>query len=637
MKKLFILIFILFSGVIYAQNTHITIVHINDTHSHLDAFGPKDQSHDGTIGGIGKAATIIKSIRLSESNVLFLHAGDFSVGDFFYNKYFGVPELQMLAELGCTALTVGNHEFDLGPFNLLAVLQQGFQTDTFPLLSANLDMTGLPQLETFVHPYIMKNISGVKVGIFGMTIPNPLNNPSPIIVENNFPEIANATVTALQSAGANVVIMLSHLGYSNDSALAVNIPGINFIVGGHDHYVFTQPKVLYNPGGFNTYIVQAGADYEFVGKLKFTYNNGTITFNSYNLIPADIHVPPDPGIQMNVDYLKDGIILQYGDVYFTKVGTAQRDITMIPNAHNKHYMDTPMGNLVTDSYRYKTHTDIAITANGMMAQQIYKGFINASDVFHVVPYGFDTATGLGFNLLKMKIKGSELIKGLEFSLSMPGIYGDYFVQISGFKFKYNSHNPIGSRVIISSIKIDGKHINLNKNYSLTLNEAVYSILSQAGVVVSNPEPAGIPEYTALKNYIAKLKTVNYESEGRIFEKIPGHHHENDEDEIADYVDDTDPDEESNTPLEITSYKLYDNYPNPFNPSTTIRYDIKADGFVSLKIYNVAGQEVLNISPGYIKAGSYSYIWNAGNYASGVYFYRLSSGSFTETKRMILVK
>ncbi|HPS66050.1 MAG TPA: metallophosphoesterase, partial [Ignavibacteria bacterium] len=198
MKKLFILIFILFSGVIYAQNTHITIVHINDTHSHLDAFGPKDQLHDGTIGGIGKAATIIKSIRLSEPNVLFLHAGDFSVGDFFYNKYFGVPELQMLAVLGCNALTVGNHEFDLGPFNLLTVLQQGFQTDTFPLLSANLDMTGLPQLETFVHPYIIKNISGVKIGIFGMTIPNPLNNPSPVIVENNFPEIANATVTALQ-------------------------------------------------------------------------------------------------------------------------------------------------------------------------------------------------------------------------------------------------------------------------------------------------------------------------------------------------------------------------------------------------------------------------------------------------------
>ena len=636
MKKLFILIFILFSGVIYAQNTHITIVHINDTHSHLDAFGPKDQLHDGTIGGIGKAATIIKSIRLSEPNVLFLHAGDFSVGDFFYNKYFGVPELQMLAVLGCNALTVGNHEFDLGPFNLLTVLQQGFQTDTFPLLSANLDMTGLPQLETFVHPYIIKNISGVKIGIFGMTIPNPLNNPSPVIVENNFPEIANATVSALQSAGANVVIMLSHLGYSNDSALAVNIPGINFIVGGHDHYVFTQPKVLYNPGGFNTYIVQAGADYEFVGKLKFTFNNGTITFNSYNLIPADIHVPPDPGIQMNVDYLKDGIILQYGDAYYTKVGTAKRDILMIPNAHNKHYKDTPMGNLVTDSYRNKTHTDISVTANGLMAQIIYKGFINASDVFHVVPYGFDTTTGYGLHLVKMKLTGAEFIKGLEYSLSKSDIMNDYFVQVSGLKFQYDPAKPSGHKVIMKSVKIDHKKIKLNKPYTLTVNELLYSILMQAGIVVTNTVVTPIPEYIALRDYIAKIKNVDYESEGRISQKQTGHHG-HDEDEDADYVYDLETDDSTETPVVITSYKLYDNYPNPFNPSTTIRYDIKADGFVSLKIYNVAGQEVLNINPGYQKAGSYTYTWNASNFASGVYFYRLATSGYTETKRMILVK
>lgn len=636
MKKLFILIFILFSGVIYAQNTHITIVHINDTHSHLDAFGPKDQSHDGTIGGIGKAATIIRSVEMSDSNVLFLHAGDFSFGDFFYNTFHGVPELQMLYELGLTAMTVGSHEFDRGPYKLLSCFQQGFQYDTFPVLSANLDMTGFPQLGNFVHPYVIKTISGVKIGIFGLTSPSPFNFPSPIIVENNFMQIANATVASLQSSGANVIILLSNLGYSLDSALAVNVSGINFIVGGHDHMVFGQPKILNNPAGFSTYVMQAGADYEFVGKLKFTYNNGVVHFNSYNMIPVDVNVVFEPGIQMNVDNLKDYVVLKYGDVYYTKVGTAKRDILLIPNAHNKHYKDTPMGNLVSDSYRYKTHTDIGATANGLMVQIIYKGFINGSDVFHVIPYGDDTTTGYGLHLVKMKITGSELIKGLEYSLSKSDMMNDYFVQVSGLKFQYDPAKPSGHRVIMKSVKIDHKKIKLNKTYTLTVNELLYSILMQAGIVVTNTVVTPIPEYIALRDYIAKIKNVDYESEGRISQKQLGHH-ELDEDEDADYVYDLETDDSTETPVVITSYKLYDNYPNPFNPSTTIRYDIKADGFVSLKIYNVAGQEVLNINPGYQKAGSYTYTWNASNFASGVYFYRLATSGYTETKRMILVK
>ena len=127
---IFLLVFSL-SGFLYAQNTQITILHTGDSHSHLDAFGPKSANGKGTIGGIGKAATIIGTVKATEQNVVLLHSGDFSVGDFFFNKYFGVPEIQIMKQLGYDALTVGNHEFDLGPSTLYSVFQEGFSQGSF--------------------------------------------------------------------------------------------------------------------------------------------------------------------------------------------------------------------------------------------------------------------------------------------------------------------------------------------------------------------------------------------------------------------------------------------------------------------------------------------------------------------------
>ena len=102
------------AGLLHAQDT-LTVVHINDTHSHLVPWGPKDTGGIGTYGAIARAVSVIGQIQATEENVLFLHAGDVFIGDPMFNKYFGVPELQILASLGCDALTLGNHEFDLYP------------------------------------------------------------------------------------------------------------------------------------------------------------------------------------------------------------------------------------------------------------------------------------------------------------------------------------------------------------------------------------------------------------------------------------------------------------------------------------------------------------------------------------------
>ncbi len=85
------------------------------------------------------------------------------------------------------------------------------------------------------------------------------------------------------------------------------------------------------------------------------------------------------------------------------------------------------------------------------------------------------------------------------------------------------------------------------------------------------------------------------------------------------------------------YILAQNYPNPFNPSTNIRFSITEPSFVSLKIYNILGKEVADLVSETKPAGNYEVNFNAKNLSSGVYFYQLTTGSFSETKKMILSK
>lgn len=98
---------------------------------------------------------------------------------------------------------------------------------------------------------------------------------------------------------------------------------------------------------------------------------------------------------------------------------------------------------------------------------------------------------------------------------------------------------------------------------------------------------------------------------------------------------TDIDENGNTI--VTDYKLFQNYPNPFNPSTVIKYSLLEAGLVNIKIYDILGNEIATLLNGEKNAGSHSIEFNAANYASGVYFYKISSGSFVSVKKMMLLK
>jgi len=143
---------------------------------------------------------------------------------------------------------------------------------------------------------------------------------------------------------------------------------------------------------------------------------------------------------------------------------------------------------------------------------------------------------------------------------------------------------------------------------------------------------GKPVTIILANIVGRGKdSLNSITHSREFsEEIEGFYKSNFTDIVVS-VDD------KNTKVVPSSFKLYQNYPNPFNPTTNIEFRIVDFGFVSLKVYDVLGREIATLVNEEKRAGSYKVEFNGSNLSSGVYFYRLNSGSFVSTKKMLLIK
>ncbi|MBU1707212.1 T9SS type A sorting domain-containing protein, partial [bacterium] len=88
---------------------------------------------------------------------------------------------------------------------------------------------------------------------------------------------------------------------------------------------------------------------------------------------------------------------------------------------------------------------------------------------------------------------------------------------------------------------------------------------------------------------------------------------------------------------VVDYRLYANWPNPFNPNTTIVYDLKESGPVQLRIFDVLGREAAVLIDGYQEIGQHKVTFDASSLPSGIYFYRIKAGDFTDTKKMIFMK
>jgi 2',3'-cyclic-nucleotide 2'-phosphodiesterase (5'-nucleotidase family) len=602
---------------LFGQET-LTILHVNDTHSCLAPLAPRTESLEGSVGGIARAATVIGMTKQQEQNVITLHAGDLSIGDLFYNFYFGVPELKIMKQLGFDAMTIGNHEFDLTPSTLLSAIEASFTEGSFPLLSANAilsDPTVKP-LGNFIQPFVVKDFGKFKVGVFGLTTPetNVFSLPSPVVIDTSFIEQAAAIVEKLRTQDCSVIICLSHLGLYYDKILAEQIPLINVVVSGHDHYKFSAPIEIKNILGNKSWIVQADAFYSHIGKMKLSVNGIEVKLSSYELIPLDENIPEEPTVKAVVDELIAGMEQTAGMPIFTQaIGYAAKDFDEVATIDSTENFDTPVGNLVTDAFREKTKTQIALQLGGSTAQKLYKGPIVPADVFRMIGYGFNTVNGLGYRIATFKMTGEELWKSLEISVSSAESNDELLAQTSGMRYKFNLDNPSGSRV--EMVWINNLPIDPSATYTITANEFLINALPMFGVQISDVSLLeDVTEFQVVMEYISEHRPISPVRRGTITD-----------------VKNESPNE---IPLE---YKLEQNYPNPFNPSTTIRYSLPVDGRVTLKIYNLLSQEITTLVNQEQSSGVHKVEWNASGFASGMYFYSLEANKCTQTKKMILTK
>jgi 5'-nucleotidase/UDP-sugar diphosphatase len=502
-----------------AQSVQITLLHVNDTHSHLDAWGPKDRALNGTLGGLPKAATIVAAERALDPNALFVHSGDFMEGDIFFNEYLGVPELQLLQSIGLDALVLGNHEFRFGPDILAGVFQSAWAVPAggVPVLSANLQIPAGNLLEPWISSTLIKEVNGVKVGFFGLTVyDGAMCDPVPVVILPDYQGIAQGAVAALLEEGAQIVVALTHFGLENARTLAENVPGIDVIVSGHDHVALEQPETVSHPGGDSTFIVSAGEHYRWVGRLRLSFGGGEVGLVDYALIGADAETPPSPTVQAAVDTLKAGVVALYGDLYHQPLANALRDITMDWDP-DKAKRDTPLGNLFTDAYRAWTGTDMAIEPFGFMGDPLPEGPVVGADVFRAMSYGNYKTSPRTFvrpwRLATFQMTGANMMTALEILLYYGG---DYFPQVSGLRFQYDSTAGFGRKILLDTVEVGGLPIDTGALYSFTATEQVYGALaSLLHIPTENPIVLTTYAFDAVRSYVNSRHQLVFSTSGRI--------------------------------------------------------------------------------------------------------------------------
>lgn len=306
-------IFLVTLGAAYASSAgrftpDVRILWTNDTHGYLTPNYHREEGdddyvqraeHDGRQGGFAYLATLIKRQRaLFPGRTLVLDAGDTWHGTVVPLRLDGRPVLEVMNAIGFDAMVPGNVEF----FYDRATLERLFAAARFPIVVANLYGAQWDERVTLpnVQPYVIKQVGPLKVAIVGMTyhwMSKVANHPQ-WAFGLRINEVQTDINRLHTENKADLVVLLSHMGWKVDARYAELVSGIDVIVGAHTHDILYRPTLVYNKtSGRDVLVVQSGSHGKLLGQLDLKICGRRVVAFEQTLFPVRAKdVAPDRDI-----------------------------------------------------------------------------------------------------------------------------------------------------------------------------------------------------------------------------------------------------------------------------------------------------------------------------------------------------
>ncbi len=410
--------FLLFLGLVAgnpsgAAARPLTILHFNDFHGHLEPV--TDAATGETLGGIARLAGAIAAVRAEEPKrpVLVLFGGDLLQGTVTSTVFLGLPDLDMLGQAGVDAAVMGNHELDYGQDHLRTLLARS----RYPILGAN--VRAAPEPFALRPSVLLEPSGGPRVAVLGLvteelaTTTHPRNAVG-VSVDDAI-AVARTLIPALERQ-ADLVVVLSHLGIAEDRRLAREVPGVDLVVGGHNHNRYAQP-VIEN----GVPIVQAGDWGRWLGRMDLDVEEDKARVVGYRLIPIDASIAEDPAIAAQARALGQRLEAEVGVV----VGRLEYELDGRREVIRRG--ESAFGNLLGDLARELTGSDVALFNGGGIRTSVPAGEVRLKHVYEAIPFANELVTGT--------LSGAQLLAALERSASLDPLDNPGgFLQVSGLRY-----------------------------------------------------------------------------------------------------------------------------------------------------------------------------------------------------------
>ncbi|HMG76181.1 MAG TPA: 5'-nucleotidase C-terminal domain-containing protein [Pyrinomonadaceae bacterium] len=470
----------------------VTLLQVNDVYQ----FAPVD---GGTRGGLARVLTLRKQIMSESPHTLFFLAGDTLSPSIESNTYKGKQMIEAWDASGLDYATFGNHEFDFGP----DVLRERMRESHFQWLAANVidKKTGKTFADT--PEFIVREFEGVKIGIFGILLPETLqtSRPGPDVDIQDPCATAARVIPKIHAAGAQVIVALTHLSMGEDKQLA-RCSGVDLIIGGHEH------TLLESMSG-HAPIFKMTSDARELGRIDLNISKSTGKLESidWQVIPVTDKVKDDPSFA--------ALNQKYGPLLKNLEQTVGRtEVELDLKSADIRTQETNMGDFIADAFRQATGSDVALANGGSIRADtiIEPGVLTKRDVLSILPFNN--------KVVKLQLTGAIIRAALEHGVASIGVEAQpgRFPQVSGIRFVFDTSRPPGQRV--TSITINGKPLEDKRTYALATTSYVaidagdgYDMFRK-GTLVIRPEQAP-SETDILLKAITSVPAIAPKIDGRI--------------------------------------------------------------------------------------------------------------------------